>query len=222
MNANVKFLHRSTEIRHARLSGWAVDVAANRVQRDGVDIRLTPKAMGVLRELMQRRGTVVRRDDLLGIVWGDGFPSDDVLTHAITELRRALELDPRAPKIIETIPKVGYRLLGPLEIASEPESPLPTLVPIEAVSANLPEPPVRTPAALYTALVLMALLALLLPAAQRALSPEPKAPAAQAVPAVHTTAGLQPVALTSDPSARDTCGSVLPETGRKSKARWSR
>ena len=102
MNANVKFLHRSTEIRHARLSGWAVDVAANRVQRDGVDIRLTPKAMGVLRELMQRRGTVVRRDDLLGIVWGDGFPSDDVLTHAVTELRRALELDPRAPVILYT------------------------------------------------------------------------------------------------------------------------
>src|SRR5436190_1886980 len=144
MNANVKFLHRSADIRRARLSGWDVDVVANRVQRDGVEIRLTPKAMAVLRELMQRRGTVVRRDDLLGIVWRDGFPSDDVLTHAITELRRALELDPRAPRIIETIPKVGYRLLGPLEVAAEPE-PAPHLVAVEPAAPSASSMPLTDP-----------------------------------------------------------------------------
>src|SRR5687768_18480248 len=71
--------------------------------------------MAVLRELMLRQNLVVRRDDLLGIVWRDGFPTDDVLTHAITELRRVLEDDPRAPRVIETIPRVGYRLLAPVE-----------------------------------------------------------------------------------------------------------
>src|SRR5689334_8732909 len=119
MSANVQYLRRAAEIRFARISGWTVDVAANKVQRGETDIRLTPKAMAVLRELMQRQGNVVRRDDLLGLVWRDGFPTDDVLTHAITELRRAIEDDPRAPKIIETIPKVGYRLVAAVEIVDE-------------------------------------------------------------------------------------------------------
>ena len=112
MNANVQFIRRTPEVRYARVHGWIVDAPANRLTRGDLEVRLTPKAMSVLRELLARPATVVRRDDLLGIVWRDGFPTDDVLTHAITELRRALEDDPRAPRIIETIPKVGYRLLA--------------------------------------------------------------------------------------------------------------
>src|SRR5260221_155211 len=50
MNVNVTFLRRAQDIRHARLSGWDVDVAANQVRRGEFDIRLTPKAMGVLRQ----------------------------------------------------------------------------------------------------------------------------------------------------------------------------
>ena len=205
MNANVKFLHRSTDIRHARLSGWSVDVAANRVQRDGVDIRLTPKAMGVLRELMQRRGTVVRRDDLLGIVWGDGFPTDDVLTHAVTELRRALELDPRAPKIIETIPKVGYRLIGALEIVGEPEAgaPAPALVPVQALDAGASaQAPARAPTALALVLLLLAAFAVVMPLSlrERVVERASAARVANATAVPHAPDALQPVALTSDPS----------------------
>ncbi|HVF34685.1 MAG TPA: winged helix-turn-helix domain-containing protein [Candidatus Saccharimonadia bacterium] len=141
MNANVQSLRRTPELRYARIAGRFIDVSANRVRRDGAEIRLTPKAMGVLRELLLRPEQVVKRDDLLGIVWRDGFPTDDVLTHAITELRRALEDDPRAPRLIETIPRVGYRLLGAVELLDAPPAilatPAPAIEPV--VPAAMPK-----------------------------------------------------------------------------------
>ena len=110
------------ELRYAWLGDVYVDLTANQLHDHGRETRLTPKSMAVLRELMLRQNLVVRRDDLLGLVWRDGFPTDDVLTHAIKELRRALGDDPRAPAIIETIPRVGYRLRASVRPVPGPES----------------------------------------------------------------------------------------------------
>lgn len=110
------------ELRYAWLGEVYVDLTANQLHDRGRETRLTPKAMAVLRELMLRQNLVVRRDDLLGLVWRDGFPTDDVLTHAIKELRRALGDDPRAPALIETIPRVGYRLRASVRAVPEPEA----------------------------------------------------------------------------------------------------
>ncbi|MFK7956050.1 MAG: winged helix-turn-helix domain-containing protein [Lysobacterales bacterium] len=93
------------------LGGYRVDLATHIVSDQDREIRLTPKATGVLRVLATHSGRAVRRDTLLEEVWLEAFPTDDVLSHAITELRRALGDDPRDSKVIETIPKVGYRLL---------------------------------------------------------------------------------------------------------------
>ena len=73
--------------------------------------RLTPKTMGVLLELALRAGSTVARDDLLNAVWPDTCPTPEVLTQAIKELRKAFVDDQKAPTYIETIPKIGYRLL---------------------------------------------------------------------------------------------------------------
>jgi len=93
------------------LGEYRIDLATHRVSHRNRDIRLTPKATGVLRVLATHAGRAVRRDTLLEEVWLEAFPTDDVLSHAITELRRALGDDPRDSHVIETIPKVGYRLL---------------------------------------------------------------------------------------------------------------
>jgi Tol biopolymer transport system component/DNA-binding winged helix-turn-helix (wHTH) protein len=208
MNANVQMLRRFPDIRYARLAGCLIDVPANAVQRDGEDIRLTPKSMAVLRELMQRQGSVVRRDDLLGIVWRDGFPTDDVLTHAITELRRALNDDPRAPTIIETIPKVGYRLLATVEVLIESPTPL-------ALGAipppTIPEVPPRVPWRLYASLAILALATIAIPAWRGAERVSLRVPAAGSVNA-DTSRPLRPLALTSDPS-REQFPSLSPDGG---------
>ena len=126
------------ELRYAWLGEVYVDLTANQLHDHGRETRLTPKAMAVLRELMLRQNLVVRRDDLLGLVWRDGFPTDDVLTHAVKELRRALGDDPRQPAIIETIPRVGYRLRASVRAVPGPESH-DAIVPPLAAANDAPE-----------------------------------------------------------------------------------
>ncbi len=111
----------ASEWHQAWLADHHVDFSANTLTRAGVTQRLTPKACAVLRELCWRDNRVVRRDDLLGLVWPDSFPTDDVLTRAIRELRAALDDSPRAPTKIETIPRVGYRLNMAVRFTPPPE-----------------------------------------------------------------------------------------------------
>lgn len=115
VSSNVRVLRPQDQTRFARLGDWFVDLASNRLLRGERELRPTPKAMAVLRQLMLANGAPQTRTELLDTVWRDAFPTDDVLTHAITELRRAIEEDPKLPRHIETIPKVGYRLLTPVE-----------------------------------------------------------------------------------------------------------
>ena len=51
--------------------------------------RITPKALAVLRQLAAGAGQVISREVLLAAVWPDSDPTDDVLTQAITQLRKA-------------------------------------------------------------------------------------------------------------------------------------
>ena len=79
--------------------------------------RVTPKAIGVLAALIEQGGRVVSRDALLAQVWAGTLPSDDVVTQAITQLRKAFDDERGNPRYIETIAKYGYRLLAPVEVA---------------------------------------------------------------------------------------------------------
>lgn len=82
--------------------------------------RLTPKALGVLKALMRVPGSVVTRDELFAEVWPDTLPTNDVLTQAITQLRKAFAHDDDAGVVyIETIAKTGYRLLQPVAVVTE-------------------------------------------------------------------------------------------------------
>ena len=104
------------------IGAYEVDLNAHLVRNGSTEIRLTPKAAGVLEYLAERATRAVTRDELLDYVWRDAFPTDDVLSHAITELRRALGDSARNSKVIETIPKVGYRLLLRPGFASEADA----------------------------------------------------------------------------------------------------
>ncbi|OBU64541.1 transcriptional regulator [Stenotrophomonas maltophilia] len=83
--------------------------------------RLTPKALAVLRLLLRQPGRVVTRDELFAEVWPDTLPTNDVLTQAVTQLRKAFSLDgDNGQAYIETIAKTGYRLLVPVQVLAEP------------------------------------------------------------------------------------------------------
>src|SRR5215469_5451913 len=67
--------------------------------------------MEVLVCLSHHAGKPVSKEELLETVWRNTFVSDDVLKRSVSELRRVFEDDARESRIIETIPKRGYRLL---------------------------------------------------------------------------------------------------------------
>ncbi len=79
--------------------------------------------MGVLECLARAEGEVVSRNHLLDCVWPGADVTDDVLTHSVTELRKAFGDTPRDSKVIETIPKKGLRLLPEVGWVNETDSP---------------------------------------------------------------------------------------------------
>jgi len=84
----------------------------NSMTREGVERHIEPKVMKVLLMLASQQGRVVSKDELISVVWSDTFVSDDVLTRCISILRRIADDDPHTPRFIQTIPKVGYRLVA--------------------------------------------------------------------------------------------------------------
>lgn len=95
-----------------RLAGWVIRPQRDCMERGEVVVHVKPKAMAVLECLARANGNVVTRDDLFDAVWPHGEVTDDALTQCIVELRKAFGDSARHPKIIETIPKVGFRLVA--------------------------------------------------------------------------------------------------------------
>jgi Tol biopolymer transport system component/DNA-binding winged helix-turn-helix (wHTH) protein len=100
-----------------RIGDWLIHPGVNSMERDGATVHLEPKVMQVLVALASEPGEVVTREHLRSVVWPDVFVGEDVLIRAISEIRRAFSDDPRVPHTIETIPKVGYRLIAPISQA---------------------------------------------------------------------------------------------------------
>ena len=75
--------------------------------------------MQVLVLLAAHAGQVVAKERLMQTVWPDAFVTDDVLTRAISELRRVFGDDAKDSHFIQTIPKTGYRLIGPVSTRAE-------------------------------------------------------------------------------------------------------
>jgi len=99
------------------------DIDAQRLSTNTAALRLTPKVAAVLLQLARAAGRTLSRDALLDEVWKGTCPTQDVLTQAITDLRRALGDDPQAPRYIETLPRVGYRLIAPARFAHVLDDP---------------------------------------------------------------------------------------------------
>jgi Tol biopolymer transport system component/DNA-binding winged helix-turn-helix (wHTH) protein len=97
---------------------FVLDAQSRILLRDGVTVRLTPKAFETLLVLIQNGVQVVDKDQLMKEVWPNTFVEEGSLSRNIYELRKALGDDSSEPKYIETIPKRGYRFLAPLKVSA--------------------------------------------------------------------------------------------------------
>jgi two-component system, OmpR family, alkaline phosphatase synthesis response regulator PhoP len=94
-----------------RFGGVDVDIATRTVRKGGRVVALTAMEFNLLLALLERRGAIVSRLELLKEVWGH---ASTVLTRTVdthvAELRRKLEDDPSRPQHLLTVRKAGYRL----------------------------------------------------------------------------------------------------------------
>jgi tetratricopeptide (TPR) repeat protein/DNA-binding winged helix-turn-helix (wHTH) protein len=123
-----------------RLGEWLVQPALNDLTRDDRTAHLEPKVMQVLVSLAARPGQVLSKEEILQDVWAGTFVTDEVLTNAVWELRKALGDDARSPRFIQTVPRRGYRLVAPVTVLEErPTAPEPQ------GEATPSEPPITNP-----------------------------------------------------------------------------
>lgn len=99
-----------------RIGDWTIHPTINFLERDHETVHLEPKVMQVLLALAEEPGEVVNRERIRNAVWPDVFVGEDVLIRAISELRRAFSDDPKSPHTIQTVPKVGYRLIASVSL----------------------------------------------------------------------------------------------------------
>ena len=102
----------STDI---RVGDCIVRLERRVIERADESVHVTPRAMSVLACLASAGGATVSRAALFEQVWRGAEVSDDALTKCIGELRRAFGDSARESRIIETIPKLGFRLVPPVE-----------------------------------------------------------------------------------------------------------
>jgi predicted ATPase/DNA-binding winged helix-turn-helix (wHTH) protein len=74
--------------------------------RAGQEIKLRPKVFDALRYLVENRGRLVPKEELIQSLWAEAFVTDDSLVQCMVELRRAL--DDRSQEILKTVPRRGY------------------------------------------------------------------------------------------------------------------
>lgn len=94
-----------------RLNDWTVWPHRNRIEKGGRVVHLAPKTMAVLQCLATASNTVVSRQEIFATVWPKASVSDDALTQRIGELRKAFGDSAHQPQFIETVPKIGFRLI---------------------------------------------------------------------------------------------------------------
>jgi two-component system KDP operon response regulator KdpE len=92
-------------------AGLVVDLLARTVQRDGMEVSLTPTEWSLLTLLIRHAGRIVTHQQILREVWGAGSEKHrDYLRVYFSHLRKKVERDATQPELIINEPGVGYRM----------------------------------------------------------------------------------------------------------------
>jgi DNA-binding winged helix-turn-helix (wHTH) protein/Tfp pilus assembly protein PilF len=103
-----------------RFGVFQANLAARELRKHGVRVRLSGQPFCVLSKLLERHGETVTREELRQKLWPAGTFVDfeHSLNTAIKKLRAALGDSPENSRYIETVPRLGYRFVAPVETVS--------------------------------------------------------------------------------------------------------
>lgn len=112
------FIHRNS-VRHVaspvfEFGPYRLDAAHRVLRRNGAAVPLTPKAVELLLLLVERAGEVVAKDDIFRRVWPHTTVVEGNLTQTAFVLRKALGTPGDRETYVETVPRIGYRFVGPV------------------------------------------------------------------------------------------------------------
>lgn len=108
----VQHLEQGFEVAEWRVLPHSNSIEDRRRPGSGHRKRLNSKSIQVLVLLASHSGRFVSKDEILSTIWAGRIVTEDVLTGAISTLRRAMDDDARDPHIIETRKGAGYRLIA--------------------------------------------------------------------------------------------------------------
>src|SRR5437879_12315122 len=107
------------------------DTVERLLVRGDEKIPLTPKAIDTLLALLENKGRVLDKDELLKMVWPDTFVEEGALARNVSALRKVLGNGADDFQYIETIPKRGYRFVAPVLVAPVKDLAAPDDVEVE-------------------------------------------------------------------------------------------
>ncbi|WP_371397093.1 winged helix-turn-helix domain-containing protein [Fretibacter rubidus] len=121
-----------------RIGAFRVEPTRNLLKKDGQTFPLEPRIMDVLCELASHPSDVISRFDLIKRIWKVDYGADESLTRAVSVLRKTFRKGGETEKYIETISKVGYRLIAHVGPWDEPIARRITAVPDHVPAPNTP------------------------------------------------------------------------------------
>lgn len=109
-----------------QLHEWLVKPDANELVRQNQTLKLDHKVMQLLVYFAENPGKDLAKEEILKAVWGEGVFSEEVLTVAVSSLRKSLGDDSRSPRYVKTIPRYGYHMLmSPTALPASTGDPAP-------------------------------------------------------------------------------------------------
>ncbi|MGH9498105.1 MAG: TPR end-of-group domain-containing protein [Terriglobales bacterium] len=124
---------------------FELDARAFELRSAGIPLKLKPIPMELLILLIERRGELVTREEIVERIWGKGvfLDTDNSINGAISKIRQLLRDDAEQPKFVQTVTSKGYRFLAPVEtrsistVETAPNGSAPAVAP--ALAASAPE-----------------------------------------------------------------------------------
>src|SRR5262245_16064175 len=102
---------------------FCLDAREHTLLRDGQPVPLRPKVYDLLLVLIENRGHLVDKEQLMSLVWTEQFVEDGNINKNISMLRRALGEGDNGQQFIETVPKRGYRFIADVRQVNDDETP---------------------------------------------------------------------------------------------------
>jgi DNA-binding winged helix-turn-helix (wHTH) protein len=102
-----------------RFGSYEADLSARKLYQRGVEVHLPSKPFRLLEALLSRPGMMLSRAELAQALWPDTFVQfDQGLNAVVRKVRRVLNDRFESPLYLETVGKLGYRFIHPVEAAA--------------------------------------------------------------------------------------------------------